>query len=115
MIGASDAVLGLRQFGGQNKCVRGGRSSGYFPQSSAAVSLKPDGRPWCVSGCQSCHGKERTCWTTDTVCRLDPHLTPQYDSELDLGSPEALVTRDEESCEEDRAGAICFAFRHSEG
>ena len=41
-------------------CVRGGLSSGYLPQSSAAVSLKPDIRPWCVSGCQSCHGKERS-------------------------------------------------------
>ena len=39
---------------------RDGRSSGYLPQSSAAVSLKPCIRPWCVSECQSCHGKERS-------------------------------------------------------
>ena len=36
------------------------------------------------------------------LCRLDPSLTPQYGSVLDLGSPEALIPRDEESSEEDR-------------
>ena len=43
----------------KDECVRQGWSPGYPPQSSPAVSLKPDIRPWCVSGCQSCHGKER--------------------------------------------------------
>ena len=39
--------------------VRKGRSPpASLPQSSAAVSLKPDIRPGCVSGCQSCQGKE---------------------------------------------------------
>ena len=36
------------------------------------------------------------------MCRLGSSLTPQDDSELDLGSPEALIPRDEESSEEDR-------------
>ena len=82
--------------------VRGGRCSGYLPRSSAAVSLKPHIRLWCVSGCQSCHGKRKKCRTADALCRLDPSLTPQYDSELDLGSPEALIPRDEESSEEEQ-------------
>ena len=40
-------------------CVCKGWSSGYLPQSSAAVSLKPDIRPWCVFRWQSCHVNER--------------------------------------------------------
>ena len=45
--------------------------------------------------------KRKKCWT-DALCRLDSSLPPQYDSELDLGSPEGLIPRDEESSEEDR-------------
>ena len=33
----------------------------------------------------------KRCWTADTLSRLDSSLTPQYDSEPDLGSPEALI------------------------
>ena len=62
--------------------MRGGRSSAYLPQSSAAVSLKPDTRPCCVSGCQSCHGKERG---AGRQMHWNSSLTPQYDSELGLG------------------------------
>ena len=46
--------------------------------------------------------KRKKCWTADALCRLDPSLTPQYDSELDPGSLEALIPRDVESSEEDR-------------
>ena len=35
--------------------------------------------------------KRKRCWTADASCRLDLSLTPQYDSEPDLGSPEALI------------------------
>ena len=41
--------------------------------------------------------KRKKCWTADTLCRLDSHVTPQYDSEHNLGSLEALIPRDEES------------------
>ena len=30
--------------------------------------------------------KRKRCWTADAFCRLDSSLTPQYDSEQDLGS-----------------------------
>ena len=76
--------------------VRGGRSSGCLPQSFAAVSLKPDIRPGAN------YAMEKKCWTADALCRLDPSLTPQYDSAPGLGSPEALISRDEESSEEGR-------------
>ena len=46
--------------------------------------------------------KRNRCWTADAWCRQDPSLAPQHDSEQDLGSPEALISRDEESSEEDR-------------
>ena len=46
--------------------------------------------------------KRKRRWTADALCRLDSSLTPRYDSELDLGSPAALILRDEESSEEDR-------------
>ena len=76
---------------GDPVCVCGGdRSSGCVSQSKVAVSLKPDIRPWCVSGCQSCHGKART---ADAMCRLDAP---------GLGSPETRIPRGEESSEEDR-------------
>ena len=45
---------------------------------------------------------EKKCWAADAPCRSDPSLAPHYDSEQDLGSPEALILRDEESSEEDR-------------
>ena len=90
LIGAWDAVLGLRFQRTKPVCVRGGRSSGCLPQFPAAVQ-------------GTNHAMERKkCWAADTLCRLDHCLTPQYDSELDLGSPEALIPRDEESSEEDR-------------
>ena len=46
--------------------------------------------------------KKKKCWSADASGRLDLSLTPQYGSEQDLGSPEALIPRDEESIEEDR-------------
>ena len=73
-------------------CVRGGRSSGFLPQSSAAVSLKPTIMPW----------KRKKSWSADASDRLDFSLTLQYDSKQDFGSPEAPISRDEESSDEDR-------------
>ena len=73
--------------------MRKGRSSGYLPQSSAAVSFKPDIRLECVSWCQSCHGKERGAGR-QIHCAT---WTPVYDSEPGLGSPETLIPRDDES------------------
>ena len=46
--------------------------------------------------------KRKKCWTADALRHLDSSLTPQHDSEQDLGSPEALISRDEESSEEDK-------------
>ena len=68
--------------------------SSRFPQArySAVVCLWVQIMPW----------KRKKCWTADALCRLDPSLTPQHDSELDLGSPKALIPRDEEASEEDR-------------
>ena len=57
--------------------------------------------------------KRKRCWTVDAWCRLDSSFAPHYDSELDLGSPEALITRDEESTEEDRLFIPRFLFAHS--
>ena len=67
--------------------------SNLFPQTrySAVVCLWVPTMPW----------KRKKCWTADALCPLDPSLTPQYDSELGLGSPEALIPRDEEPREED--------------
>ena len=62
-------------------CVRSERSSAYHPQSPAAISIKPDTRLWTW--------KRKRYWTSGALCRLDSSPTPQYDSELDLGSPEA--------------------------
>ena len=64
--------------------VRGGLSSACLPQSPPSVSLKPDtelNKPW----------KRKKCWTADALCRLHSSFTPQYASEQDLGSPEALI------------------------
>ena len=58
----------------------------------------------------------------DGRCIVLPRLTPQYDSEQDLVSPEALIPRDEESSEEDRPfqprfllQEIVFAYSSYEG
>ena len=65
-----------------------------FLNHPAAVSLKHGTRtqwtivrPW----------KRKRSWTADALCRLESSLTSQYDSELGLGLPEALIPRDEES------------------
>ena len=72
---------------GQSKCcARGGRSSAHLPQSSsrfpqtrysALLCLLVPNMPW----------KRKRCWTA---------------REQDLGSREALISRDEESSEDDR-------------
>ena len=46
--------------------------------------------------------KRKRCWTADAWWRLDSSFAPQFGSEQDLGSPEALIPRDEESSEDDR-------------
>ena len=51
--------------------------------------------------------KRKRCWTADASCRLDSSFTPQYDSELDLGSPEALIHRDEESSDRSYRDSCC--------
>ena len=68
--------------------------SSRFPQArySAVACLWVPSMPW----------KRKKCCTADALCRLDPSLTTQHDSEQDLGSPETLIPRDEESSEEDR-------------
>ena len=76
-------------------CVRGGRSSGYLPHSSAAVSLNPDIRPWCVSACHLCRGNEGSAGRQMHCVASTPSPTPRYDSELDR-SPDALIRRDED-------------------
>ena len=57
-----------------------------------AVNQRTTVMPW----------KRKRSWTVDAFCRLGSSLTPQYDSELGLGPPEALIPRDEESSEENR-------------
>ena len=68
--------------------------SSRFPQArySSVVCLWVSIMPW----------KRKKCWTAETLCRLDASFSLQYDSELDLGSPEAPVPRDEESTKENR-------------
>ena len=63
----------------------------FHPQArySAVVCLWVHLMPW----------KRKKCWTADALCRLEPSVTPQYDSELYLGSPEASIPREEESSE----------------
>ena len=57
--------------------------SSRFSQArcSAVLCLLVPIMPW----------KRKRCWTADALCPLDSSVTPQYDSELDLGSPEALI------------------------
>ena len=46
--------------------------------------------------------KRKSCWTADAWWRLDSSFGPQYGSDWVLGSPEALIPRDEDSSEDDR-------------
>ena len=57
--------------------------SSRFSQArcSAVLCLLVPLMPW----------KRKRCWSADALCPLDSSVTPQYDSELDLGSPEALI------------------------
>ena len=92
LIGAWDAMPGTRRFRGQNKfaCAVVGPLAisplllgSRLPQARYAtvVCIWVPIMPW----------KRMRCWLADAFCRLDPSLALQYDSELDLGSPEALI------------------------
>ena len=73
-------------------CVRGGRSCGYLSQSSAAVSLKPDTRVWCVwVPIMPC--KRKKCWTANAMCRLDPSPTPKWHSSSTTRNPAKSTDR----------------------
>ena len=68
--------------------------SSRFTQTrySAVLCLLLPNMPW----------TRNRCWTADALCRLDSSFTPQYDSEQDFGSPEALILRGEEPSEDDK-------------
>ena len=68
--------------------------SSHFPQAryTTVVRFRAPTMSW----------TRKKCWSADALCRLDPGPTPQCGSEQDLGSPEALLPRLEESCEKDR-------------
>ena len=86
---------------GQNKCACA--VDGLFPTSLSLQQPFPSS-PILGSvvspGAQ--HAMEKKEVRTEDACRLDSSFAPQYGSEQDLGSPEALILQDEESSEENR-------------
>ena len=69
-------------------------TSSRYPQTrySAVLCLLVPNMPW----------KRKMTWTADAWCRLDSRFAQQFGSERALGSPEALISRDDESSEDDR-------------
>ena len=72
-------------------CVRCGRSSTYLSVPSSRSTLLVPNIPW----------KEKKVLDGSCIVSL-ASFTPQYDSEQDLGSPEALIHRGEEPSEDDK-------------
>ena len=75
-------------------CLPPSALSSRFTQTrySAISCFREPDMPW----------KRKRCWTAGALCRLDSSFTPEYDSEQDLGSPEALIPRGEEASEDDK-------------